>query len=1130
MKRTPFLVTCVVVPSLIGGGIYLEHRRRAAVEVPIPVADGRIDVELDQAPPQKRTGAPISLTASDGSGLKLVSIRAEAQVEGPLAFTELHLVFENPESRVREGTFTIDLPASAEVSRFAMKIGSTWQEGEFVEKQAARVAYEDFLHRKQDPALLEQGPGNTFSARVFPIPARGRKELILTYSEILPASAAYRLPLQGLPEIGALNVRVHTPRGQARTHELVRKNFSPADDYVIADKGVVEGLSAGDLRVVTVRPTAGAGAAEEPIGPTVVLVDTSASRSAGFAEQAEMVAQTLENMGDVPVHVIAFDQTSAPIYTGSAKGFRAGGLEKLRDRKPLGASSLEAGLAAVEGIDKGFGAKRLLLVTDGVVTYGESDGRKLASKLEALRSRGLERTDIIAAGGIREKERLDALVAGPLPKAGILVDAAEGGKRIAKRLSKPVLANAEVNVAGAVWVYPKKAIGLQPGDALVVYAQLPKNVEGTRVTVGAQTFEPKLAEAPMELVERAWAKAKIADLAAHSEDAADAKAQAIELSKRYRVLSPYTSLLVLESDSDYARFHIDREANANVLGFQNGALVRLDAKNRWQNTTEDDAEERASDKKAPETKSKGFFEWGSKNEEKSVAKEAFAGGDDDSPAAPAAPAAAAPPPSPQPDRAPGAGGNMFGNEVGDGVGTGGLGLSGAGEGGGGRGEGIGLGGTQTLGHGAGTGTGQGYGNGAGRAPRPMVPPPAARQEAEPAELGMLGGISTQQQLPAAAATATAPRARAEAREPLGAVRARRSNAPCRAGDPMCEDDNGDSTPLRGAPEKATPEMSFEGKYLAVRTALAQNDAIGARRKAEAWIEAQPGEVLAYIALGDAAEAQGDCETAARAYGSIIDLFSFRADLRRFAGERLDRLGVSCKEAKASKERDPVADARLLALDNFRAARDDRPDHPASHRLYAMALVRAGKLPEAFETLEKGLGRSYPSGRFRGVERILKEDIGLVAAAWKAKDPVREKEINQRMAAVNGTPETGPSTRFVLVWETDANDVDFHIYDGKGYHAYYGNPELGSGGKLYADVTTGYGPECFTVRGEATKLAYPYTLQAHYFSRGPMGYGMGKLEIIEHDGKGKLTFRERPFVIQKDHAFVDLGTFDQKSAD
>jgi hypothetical protein len=39
----------------------------------------------------------------------------------------------------------------------------------------------------------------------------------------------------------------------------------------------------------------------------------------------------------------------------------------------------------------------------------------------------------------------------------------------------------------------------------------------------------------------------------------------------------------------------------------------------------------------------------------------------------------------------------------------------------------------------------------------------------------------------------------------------------------------------------------------------------------------------------------------------------------------------------------------------------------------------------------------------------------------------------------------------------------------------------------------------------------------------MGYGMGKLEVIEHDGKGGLTFDERPFVVMVDHAFVELGT-------
>src|SRR5262245_30748851 len=52
---------------------------------------------------------PLSLTASDGAGLELVSMSAQVVVEDPLAFTELHLAFRNPENRVREGRFRVTL-------------------------------------------------------------------------------------------------------------------------------------------------------------------------------------------------------------------------------------------------------------------------------------------------------------------------------------------------------------------------------------------------------------------------------------------------------------------------------------------------------------------------------------------------------------------------------------------------------------------------------------------------------------------------------------------------------------------------------------------------------------------------------------------------------------------------------------------------------------------------------------------------------------------------------------------------------------------------------------------------------------------------------------------------------------
>jgi len=34
--------------------------------------------------------------------------------------------------------------------------------------------------------------------------------------------------------------------------------------------------------------------------------------------------------------------------------------------------------------------------------------------------------------------------------------------------------------------------------------------------------------------------------------------------------------------------------------------------------------------------------------------------------------------------------------------------------------------------------------------------------------------------------------------------------------------------------------------------------------------------------------------------------------------------------------------------------------------------------------------------------------------------------------------------------------------------------------------------------------------------------MGKLEIIDHDGQGKIEFVEKPFVVMQDGAYINLG--------
>ena len=66
-------------------------------------------------------------------------------------------------------------------------------------------------------------------------------------------------------------------------------------------------------------------------------------------------------------------------------------------------------------------------------------------------------------------------------------------------------------------------------------------------------------------------------------------------------------------------------------------------------------------------------------------------------------------------------------------------------------------------------------------------------------------------------------------------------------------------------------------------------------------------------------------------------------------------------------------------------------------LFTLSLAQAGELAAAFETPERAMDRDYPRGRFRGVRRILREDLGLVGAAWLARDPAAANDVHARLA-------------------------------------------------------------------------------------------------------------------------------------
>ncbi|WP_437724865.1 AgmX/PglI C-terminal domain-containing protein [Sorangium sp. So ce861] len=1081
---------------------------------------------------RRPAAAPIRLTAADGTGLRLVALTGRAVIEAPLAFTELHLTFENPEDRALEGTFRVTLPPGASLGRLAMRLGKRWQEGEVVERQRAREAYEDFLHRKQDPALLEQAAGNEVTARVFPIPPRGVKEIVLAYSQELRPDAPFTVPLRGLPVVSHLDLEATVAGTAAPIHALHRTDAAPDADFVVEPARLAPaeargGLRSGELALARVRPTVEP--RPDPLASAVVLVDTSASRALDLEEQLGLlaaVAQAAARAGgpDAPLTVAGYDQTVTPVFDGAASAFGEAELRRIRERRALGASDLGRALRWAGERARARGQRRVVLLSDGVATAGEVAPGALRGAAAALRDAGVERLDAVAVGGLRDEAVLRQLVTAGLPRDGAVIDGARGVAELERRLASATRSGIAVSVEGARWVWPRTLDGVQPGDEALVYAEVPAELP-VRITVDGRTSAPDLRGVERPLLERAWARAKIdgllaGDAAPGGQDAV--RKQIVDLSIAHRVLSPYTALLVLETERDYERFDIARRGLADILTVDGGRIAVQ--KRSWPPAEKPQAAAPPAGARAD-----------------AVAGEA---------------AALRPPPAP-PAPPPGAREESFG--------AGGLGLSGIGEGGGGRGEGIGLGAIGTLGHGAAApapsaGAGQGFGGGHGRlgghhrAAAPSVRMGATQVSGRlPAEV--IQRIVRQSfgrfRLCYERGLERSPRLQGRVAvrftiDPSGAVvNARDGGSDLHDGAvvscvirafygltfPRPEVGSVDVVyPLHLAPPDAAPGAAaphaapaprpeppqppqppvqpYTGRFARVHDLLAHGDAQAAARDASAWHADAPGDVLALVALGEALEAAGDAPGAARAYGSLIDLFPARADLRRFAGARLERL---------------PADAGLdLAVDTYEKAREQRPDHPSSHRMLAFARLKRGEHAAAFDALAAGLERRYPPGRFAGVEGVLREDLGLIAAAWLKADPARRPTILARLAKAGAALERAPSLRFVLTWETDANDVDFHIRDDRGGHAYYASPTLPSGGRLHADVTTGYGPECFTLRAPRDRRASRYTLQAHYYARGPMGYGMGKLQIVDHDGKGGLSFEERPFVIMTDQAFVDLG--------
>ncbi len=542
-----------------------------------------------------------SLIARDPDGqearLQLRRYKIDVHIEDGFARTTIDQTYFNHTQDRMEGTFRFPLPPDASLSRLAMFVNGKLMEGGMTEREHARAVYERIVWEKRDPALLEWVDGTTFKMRVFPLEPRQEKRLLLSYTQRLPVlygSIGYRFPAgHDFAEVGewSLHVRVKGGAGmgwQCESHTLiptkdgddllldaVKRNARLDRDVVLqlsepAGKGDDVRFSSAELDgqkyvLLRYRPAL-EGAAQPERRDWVVLVETSGDRDPLLARtQIELVRSLLENAGrdDTFTIVTAATRTRRiqpkPVVNDAAAIAEA--VAELEKAHLVGAFDLGRAFTDIRDLLEAAKTPYLLHIGSGIAAMGEARTDELVMRIpkgtryvgvgvgkrwnRALMQSAAERT-----GGYFTQVNPDEPVAWR-------------GMEIAMTLNTPRLLDVRVSDRdGKVNFLPFVRM-LGQGEELAAVARVSGEMpEALRITGQldgkeiVREIEVRDVHAGAGYLPRSWAKLEIDRLLA--EDALKHKETIIALSKAMYVMTPFTSLLVLENEDMYTQFKVDR--------------------------------------------------------------------------------------------------------------------------------------------------------------------------------------------------------------------------------------------------------------------------------------------------------------------------------------------------------------------------------------------------------------------------------------------------------------------------------------------------------------------------------------------------------------------------------------------
>ncbi len=483
------------------------------------------------------------------------SLDVSARVKGLFATVDTEITLKNPNDRVISCPLQFPLPDGATVCGYALDVDGRMVDGVAVPNEQARVAFETEQRRGVDPGLVEAVKGNVYRTRVYPVPAKGSRRVRVSYTAPLVVSgtsAALALPMpdaalarrsvkievedieSGAPTLGGLGDLRFEQAARVWTVSSAETNVTPKADVLVAMPKLSDGFSLSEKSADgTVWKMDAFRVGGEPASDPFpgfraahVFWDVSASHAPTEAE-----FETLERL-------LAKEPLSEP--GERAKGFC---LHLFRNvAEPVQcfgtAAELVAAVRAVKEYDGGTSFAGLFDgITAAVPCLVFSDGiDTLTDEVDAIRRPPRNRTYVFTAASTADY--------GFLRRLGILVKIHPGPDAASRAVSDMRLAE---SVAGVVFDRESDlfdSVGFDLGDY--------------RVEIGRTKSADGASETDRPVLPSAWAAAKIEGLAGN----ADAL---LALGREYGVVTPVTSLLVLESIYQYVEYDIEPPASQPEL-------------------------------------------------------------------------------------------------------------------------------------------------------------------------------------------------------------------------------------------------------------------------------------------------------------------------------------------------------------------------------------------------------------------------------------------------------------------------------------------------------------------------------------------------------------------------------------